>query len=62
VGQCHRWCPVRNGSVWVNRNGNRYSPYLDNWGDKRKLNLNWIDNKWNDNCRFAAVRNFLLNS
>lgn len=50
------------GSVWVNPNGNRNVPYLNNWNDKRKrkLNLNWYDNEWNRNYRFAAVRNFLL--
>ncbi|MDP2364065.1 MAG: hypothetical protein Q8M94_09880 [Ignavibacteria bacterium] len=31
-----------------------------NWNDvKRNLNLNWFDNDWNENYRFAAVRNSL---
>jgi len=43
----------------VNPDGNRNVPYLDNWNDKRKLNLNWWNDDWNRNYRFAAVRNFL---
>lgn len=46
-------------NVWRNPNGNRNVPYLDNWNDKRKLNLNWFDNRWNANCRFLAVRSSL---
>ncbi len=46
-------------TVWQNSNGNRYVPYLNRNGSNRKLNLNWIDNDWNDICRFAAVRNWL---
>ena len=45
-----------NCSVWQNPNGNRNVPYLNNWNDKRNLNLNWYDNDWNDNYRFLAVR------
>ena len=48
-----------NGSVWQNSNGNRNCPYLNRNGSKRNLNLNWIENDWNDNCRFAAVRKFI---
>jgi len=44
------------GSIWTDANGNRNVPYLDVNGHKRKLNLNWFDNDWNDNCRFLAVR------
>jgi hypothetical protein len=29
---------------------------LNDWNGKRKLDLNWFDNDWNDNYRFAAVR------
>lgn len=47
------------GSVWQNLNGNRNCPYLNRNGSKRNLNLNWIDNDWNEICRFAAVRNSL---
>jgi len=40
-------------------NGNRHVAYLyENSGD-RKLNLNYFDNDWNDNYRFAGVRNSL---
>jgi len=31
-------------------------PYLNVNDDKRKLNLNWLDNDWNANYRFLAVR------
>lgn len=47
------------GSVWQNPNGNRNVPYLDRNGSERHLNLNWIENDWNEICRFAAVRNSL---
>ncbi len=47
------------GSLWQNRNGNRYAPYLNRNGSKRDLNLNWVDNDWDEICRFAAVRNSL---
>jgi hypothetical protein len=47
-------------SVWQDWSGNRNVPEL-NWNDsKRKLNLNWFDNDWNGNYRFAGVRNFLF--
>jgi len=45
------------GSVW---NGN--VPYLDNWNDKRKLNLNDWNDRWNRDYQFAAVRNVLKNT
>jgi len=48
--------------IWQNPNGNHNVPYLDNWSDKRKLNLNWLDNDWNENCRFLAFRKFLYSS
>jgi hypothetical protein len=47
------------GSVWHGRNGYRNVPYLNRNGSKRNLNLNWIENDWNEVCRFAAVRNSL---
>jgi hypothetical protein len=47
------------GSVWTNPNGNRHVPYLNNWNDKRKLNLNYRNDQWDRNYRFAAVRNDL---
>jgi hypothetical protein len=37
-------------------NGNRNVAYLNRNDSKRKLNLNWFDNDWNDICRFPAVR------
>ena len=46
-------------------NGNRNVPELWKNGTKRNLNLNWFDNRWNDNYRFLAVRHgsrFLLGS
>ena len=46
-------------NVWRNPNDNRNVPYLDNWNGKRKLNLNWFDNRWNADCRFLAVRSSL---
>ena len=39
---------LHTGSVWQNRNGNRNVPYLNRNGSKRNLNLNWIENDWND--------------
>lgn len=47
------------GSVWQNWNGNRNVAYLNLNDSKRKLNLNYYDNDWNENCRFAAVRKLL---
>lgn len=38
-------------------NGKRNAPYLNEDGDRRKLNLNWFDEDWNDYYRFAGVRN-----
>jgi len=47
------------GSVWQNPSGNRNVPYL-NWDDsKRNLNLNWLENDWNENYRFVALRKSL---
>jgi hypothetical protein len=37
-------------------NLNRNVPELWNDNDRRKLNLNWFDNDWNDNYRFLGVR------
>lgn len=47
------------GSSWVNPNGNRNVPYLNENSQKRNLNLNYWDDEWNANYRFAAVRNSL---
>lgn len=54
-----RLCRTYSSSVWQHPNGNRNVAYLDNWNAKRNLNLNWIENDWNEHCRFVAVRNFL---
>ena len=43
----------------TNVNGNRNVAYLWNDDNGRNLNLNWIDNDWNDNYRFLAVRKSL---
>ena len=47
------------GSQWRNSNRNRNVPYLNEWNSKRKLDLNWFENDWNEDCRFLAVRNSL---
>jgi len=44
------------GSVWRNWNDNRHVPYLSSNAGKRNLNLNWLDNRWDEHYRFAAVR------
>lgn len=44
------------GSVWQGSDGNRCCPCLS-WGvSERSLGLRWIDSRWRDDCRFAAVR------
>ena len=43
------------GSVWRSLYGNRNCPYLNRNGSERNINLNWIDDDWNEVCRFAAV-------
>jgi len=47
------------GSVCWGSHDSRNCAYLNRNGSKRKLNLNWIDNDWNDSCRFAVVRKSL---
>jgi hypothetical protein len=47
---------IRLGSIWHNANDNRNVPVLNFDDNKRKLNLNWFDNDWNDNYRFLGVR------
>jgi hypothetical protein len=44
------------GSVWRSRGGHRYVPYLSGDGSERELHLDWSGNRWDDYCRFAAVR------
>lgn len=43
----------------TNVDGNRNVAYLWNDDNGRNLNLNWIDNDWNGNYRFLAVRKSL---
>jgi len=57
---CRRLKAFFVGSVWHNANGNRYVPYLNVNGSKRKLNLNWFDNDWNAHYRFLGVRQFFI--
>ena len=45
--------------AWSNPDGNVNCPYLWFNDRKRKLNLNWIDNNFNDNYWFLALRNTL---
>ena len=54
-GQWHRWYSVQ---IWQ-RLDNRNVPCLWSNTSKRNLNLNWFENRWNDNYRFLAVRNSL---
>ena len=44
------------GSVWQDRYGPRYVPYLDGLGSERDLHLSWVGDDWSELCRFAAVR------
>ena len=47
------------GSVWRDSDDDRRVVFLGRDGAERDANLNWFENDWNDNCRFAAVRNSL---
>lgn len=47
------------GLVWRNPNGNLNCPILNENDDKRNLNLNNVQNRWNDNYRFLASRHCL---
>ena len=42
-------------SVWRDVRDDARVPYLDRNGSKRNLNLNWLENDWNEICRFAAL-------
>ncbi len=44
------------GSVWQDRLGNRYVPYLFRNVSERGLHLVWVGHDWVEVCRFAAVR------
>ncbi|MBI2448137.1 hypothetical protein HYV44_01055 [Candidatus Microgenomates bacterium] len=44
---------------WQNPNGNLMVVCLYENDSKRKANLNYFDNDWNDNWRFAAVRKYI---
>lgn len=47
-------------TILLNKNGNRYVPYLI-WNDGRwQLNWNWLDNNFNRNYRFLRLRNSSL--
>ena len=46
------------GSRWQD-SGNWHVAYLNRNGDKRNLNLNWIHNDFNSNCRFLVSRQSL---
>jgi hypothetical protein len=50
---------LHDSSVWRDPNGNRNVVCLNRNDAKRNANLNNFDGDWNDNWRFAAVRNFL---
>lgn len=43
------------GSVWQDRDGDRYVPCLFRVGSERSLYLDWFGNGWSADCRFAAV-------
>ena len=43
------------GSVWQDAD-DRYCAYLDGGGSERGLDLGWVDGRWDDFFRFAAVR------
>lgn len=44
------------GAVWQSPHGNRHVPCLDWDGRERDLDLHWLDDDWDSDCRFAAVR------
>ncbi len=44
------------GSVWQYPDGNRRCAHLGGRDSERNLNLRWLVRRWNDHCRFAAVR------
>lgn len=55
-----QWCGryhAHNSSRWQNSNGNWNVPVLYKNERKRNLDLNWIENDWNENYRFLTVRN-----
>jgi len=43
------------GSVWRGLYGNRHVLVLRCRGGKRRANLYWFGDDWNDGCRFATV-------
>lgn len=44
------------GSVWRGSVGRRIVACLCRGGSERRLLLDWLDDGWDDYCRFAAVR------
>jgi len=49
------------GSSWVDSDGHRSVPCLDDWDAGRDLHLYWFEREWYRHCRFAAVRQQFLN-
>lgn len=50
-----------NKRLWRNpKSDNLCAPYFYRDSDNRKLNLNNVDNKWNDNWVFVAFRDSLI--
>jgi hypothetical protein len=56
-GQWHRWLSVH---FWRDPNGNQRILYVNRNPSNRKLNLNYPDNRFNDNCVLAGVRRATL--
>ena len=46
----------------MDRNGNRNVAYVNANENGLNLNWNWLDNRWNQSCRFLVVRKSLLPS
>jgi hypothetical protein len=47
------------GSVWSDSNGSPHVPCLDDWRDRRRLDLSYRGGEWIRDYRFAAVRKVL---
>lgn len=54
-----QWCGWVLARTRQDMDGNRNILVLNENDAKRNLNLNWFDNRWNRNYRFAFVRNLL---
>ena len=44
------------GSVWRDPDGDRLVAFLCRFGSRRNLRLYWTGFRWDEDCRFAAVR------